>query len=108
MLQEQQHGGPQIGHYAKTSAVGNAEARHEGTAGPGRADRQGHEPRATARARRHGDGQGPVAESEQQSSERATVAAHKPRHSVHAEEWWWRRRRFVGQGVIRLRGQFYG
>lgn len=108
-LQEQQHGRPQIGHYAKTGTVGDAEARHEGATGSGGADRQGHEPGATARARRDGDGQGPVAEPQQQGSERAAVVAHKPRHCGHAEERsWWRRRRFVGQGFIRLRGQYYG
>lgn len=108
----QKYGGSENRQHAKTGTVGDAETGHEGTAGTSRADHQGHDPSTTARARRHGDGQGPIAEPEQQDAERATSVAHQPRHSGHAEErpggLGRRRRRFVGQGVIiRLRGQLY-
>lgn len=82
----QEHGRPEIGYHAETGAVGNAEARHEGAAGPSGADRQGHDAGTATRPGRHGDGQGSVAEPEQQGAERATVAAHQPGHSGDVEE----------------------
>lgn len=101
----QKHGGPQIRQHAKTSPVGDAEARHEGTARASRADHQGHDPGSETRAGRHGDGQGPAAEPQQQGAERAALVAHQPGHRDHAEDGPGCRRRLVGQGVVRLRGQ---
>lgn len=105
----QEHGGPESGRYAKTGATGDAQTRHEGAHGPGGADHQGHDPGAAAGAGRHGDGQRSIAESQQQSVERATSVAYQPGHRGHVEEHATddrRRRRFVGQSVFWLWGQF--
>lgn len=83
---QQQHGGPKGRPDAEAGAVGDAEARHEGTAGTSDTDRQGHDAGATACAGRHGDGQGSVAEPQQQTAELATVVADQPGHCGHVEE----------------------